>query len=128
MSEMESKIERLPKWAQDHIRDLERQRNAAIRTLNETLDKQTPGPFFYDDMPCTGEGGADGPVFKRIYIQAGWRIQCEHAGVLLSITVPPDGRKEIRLQWMTPEMSSRDIALIPESYCAARLVAKEGMR
>jgi len=118
MSEMESKIERLPKWAQDHIKDLERQRETAIETLNDALDNQTPGPFFYD-WP--------GLVRKRVYVQSGGRVECEYAGVLLRVFVRPD-INGIGLQWTTPEMSSRDIALIPESYCAARLVAKEGMR
>ena len=125
MSEMESKIERLPKWAQDHIRDLERQRNAAIRTLDEALDKQTPGPFFYDDTPCTG--GRPGPVRKRVYVQSGGRVECEYAGVLLRVFVRQE-IKAIGLQWTTPGSTLRDIAFIPEMFCAARLVAKKNMR
>lgn len=35
-------IAKLPKWAQEHIADLQRQRDAAIEALENIVDTQTP--------------------------------------------------------------------------------------
>jgi hypothetical protein len=64
---------KLPKWAQEYIVNIERERDVAIRTLNEFTDSQTPSPFWYDEMVCLGEPtphGDRGPTEKRHYIQA----------------------------------------------------------
>lgn len=37
---------RLPKWAQEHITTLARQRDDARRLRDRLLDKQTPSPFY----------------------------------------------------------------------------------
>lgn len=59
---------KLPKWAQEEIRDLEMQRDAAVTGLNEFTNSQTKSDIWFEDNPCTGE--IVGPVTKRRYIQS----------------------------------------------------------
>ena len=118
------KIEKLPKWAQEHIVTIERQRDKAIRQLNKFCDDQTESAIFVEDAPCTGEDGKRGPIFKKHYIQSD-KVAIEHAGVGLEI-ICRDGY--IGLQWCEENGNYKDIAFIPESYQSARLVSKENMR
>jgi len=117
-------IAKLPKWAQDHIKDLSRQREVTIRTLNESLDKQTPSPFYYEDNLCTGE--QSGPVRKRIYVQTHW-LYVEWEGVQLQILLR-EGQRQIDLKWYDQIGNCRDVAFIPSSYQSARLVARGNMQ
>lgn len=61
-------IAKLPKWAQDHIAKLRRERDLAVRALNESLDHQKESPIFYTDHVYTGEDV--GPSEKVFYIQS----------------------------------------------------------
>jgi hypothetical protein len=58
---------KLPKWAQKYIEDIERERDVAVRALNEFQDADTPSPYWVDEYVCTGE--QQGPSNKRRYIQ-----------------------------------------------------------
>src|SRR5262249_53047522 len=91
-------LAKLPKWAQDHITKLERQREEAIRTLNQALDTQTESSFSVVATPCTGE--TTGPSFKRAYVQA-HSIEVRWRGVELTVDANDYGQngKGIRLQW-----------------------------
>lgn len=42
MKPYSEQIAKLPKWAQDHIRDLDFQRQQAVTALNEFVDQQKP--------------------------------------------------------------------------------------
>lgn len=119
---MDDKIKKLPKWAQTHIANLERERDVAVRSLNETIDDQTESPFFWDDLVCTGE--TQGPSLKRRYFQS-HAIRVVHEGVSLSIYLR-DG--EIDLSWGDTGNHGREVALIPSLYQQARLVSQENMR
>ena len=123
----EGDVTKLPKWAQEHIRDLERQREAAVTALNRALDAQTPGPFYYDDNVLIGD--RQGPSRKRIYFaQHEWSICCEHAGLILRVTARRDREEVIGLQWGLVDWSTKDVAMVPVSHNAVRLVAQENMR
>ena len=115
-------IEKLPKWAQAHIRKIERERSEAINKLNSSLDKQTPSDIYYEDMVCAGE--KKGPSTKRFYIQS-YKITIKHDGVELEI-ICRDGC--IYISWGDDKYGHRDVAFIPWSYQQARLVSKENMR
>jgi hypothetical protein len=114
-------ITKLPKWAQEHIKGIARQRDAAVRALNEYVDNQTPSPIFVDDYVCTGEGR--GSSSKRRYVQ-GNNLTIEHQGVRLYITLRD---RQIDLQWGNG-VGIGEVALIPSSFQIARLVSKENMR
>jgi hypothetical protein len=120
------RIEKLPAWAREHIKDLQRQRDLAVRSLNEYCDTQTPSPFFTSDMESTGE--QKGPTIRKRYIQA-YKIIVEHEGVSLKVMVRPGDSKKIELQWGVAEgRITEDIAFVPCSFQAADLIAKENMR
>ena len=120
----ESDMAKLPKWAREHIRDVNRERDIAIRALNKYVDSQTPSPFLIEELESTGE--KTGPSFKVRYIQT-HRIAVRYAGIYLDVKLPLRGEKHISLQWSAEDRSCRDIAMIPESFCQVRLVTKEAM-
>jgi hypothetical protein len=106
---------KLPKWAQDHIRDLERQRDESVKALNEYVDSQTPAAFYYDDIVGTEEGV--GPSWKRVYVQTR-QITVEYAGIELSIRIKDD---EIDLQWNRIKRHLDYVAFVPKSFQSAVL-------
>ena len=112
----EEKIKKLPKWAQAYIAKLNRERETAIRSLNKSLDEQTESPFYFYELPSIG-----GP--KKKYVQT-CRMSVKYAGVILNISL----RDSIQIRWGGGEYELEQIALIPDSYQSARLVAKENMR
>ncbi len=116
-------IETLPKWAQQKFRQLERQRDVAVLTLNKWRDSQTPSPIYVDDNPCTGE--KKGPVQKRHYIQA-YKVNVDHAGVELEILLRDN---QIDMSWHSSGIRTMsEVALVPEAYQKCRLVSRENMR
>jgi hypothetical protein len=73
-----AQIEKLPVWAQDHIKHLQSERDSAVKKLIEFQDEQTESSVFIQDHVCIGEGthGLEpdptkkgGPTFLRRYLQ-----------------------------------------------------------
>lgn len=125
MNATPEQIAKLPKWAQDHIKDVERERFVAVRALNEFCDTQTKSQFYTEESVCSGE--RQGPSTKRKYIQAiaiiaAWR------GVELRVDANDYGQSGpgIRLSWNATD--GGDVALIPYSHNSMRLVQTEDMR
>jgi len=116
-------LTRLPKWAQDHIKTLQRERDNAVRALNEYCDSQTPSKIYVDHNESLVEQA--GASTKRQFVQSE-KVTIEHGNVLLNVATVYG--QDISLQWSAPNYRTLDIAFIPESYCRARLVAKEYMR
>lgn len=116
-------ISKLPKWAQEKIKTLERERENAIRQLNDYLDSQTKSPFYITDLVSTGEAER-GPSYKTTYIQTN-KMTIFHAGVLLDILLREG---QIDLSWGGDHSRLHEIAFIPSSHQSARLVSKENMR
>ena len=117
-------IAKLPKWAKEHIEDVERQRDAAVHQLNRFCDEQTPSAFYVEDHPCIG--GKSGPSEKRHYLQT-HKVAIEYKGVVLEIITRGDANG-IVLQWGPPEPMMGEIAMIPTGFQSARLVSKGEMR
>lgn len=121
-------IAKLPKWARDHITNIERERDVSVRALNEFQDSQTPSGIYYDDCVCTGE--TKGPSNKRKYIQS-HQLEVEHAGVLLSVFLAGTNDSQrshgIQLSWNARQRTGH-VAAIPTSFQCVELVAKENMR
>jgi hypothetical protein len=76
-------VEKLPVWAQEHIRRLERERDSAVEKLMEFKDEQTETNVYIQDHVCIGEGTngrekepdkKSGPTFIRRYLQTN-RVQ-----------------------------------------------------
>jgi hypothetical protein len=114
---------RLPKWAQEQIRDLTRQRDTAVRKLFEFEDNQTPSKVWSEDMLHVGSR----PTLVRHYFQAN-DVEIEHAGVHLMVRGLHDDKSPMHLSWRPAGeggWSYADVALIPESYQQVRLVAME---
>lgn len=74
----EAQIKKLPVWAQDYIKHLESEREAAVKQLLEFNDHQTESNVFIQDHVCIGEGtsgrkkpgeGSGGPTFVRRFLQ-----------------------------------------------------------
>jgi hypothetical protein len=61
-------ILRLPKWAQEHITDLRRERALAVEALRRFEREQKPGPIWVQDHQCFGE--STGPTEVKRYIDA----------------------------------------------------------
>ncbi len=118
----DEQIAKLPKWAQEHIRNLSRERQVAVDALNKWVDEQTPAPFRIDELECLGE--QQGPTRKVRYIQ-GTRLQVYFADVRLDVTLRD---KAIDLQWGTPRNHAGDICFQPRSFQSAYLIAKTNMR
>ena len=119
---------KLPKWAQEHIKTLERQREAAATALNEFADEQKPSRVFFEDHVCTGE--ERGPANKVRYIQS-HKVTFRHAGIEVEVTLPWDAKDTkdgITVRWSGPHHVLDDIAAIPVSYQQIELKTKEQMR
>lgn len=120
--------ERLPKFAQEYIIALEREREMALRALNQYVDDQSPSPIYIDEYECTGED--KGPTKKRRYVQTR-NLMIEYAGVELSIFLASkdDHQREygIQLCWTTPNHAIGRVAMIPTGFQNVSLVAKENM-
>ena len=119
----EEQLAKLPRWAQEHIHNLERRMDVAERTLMEFKDNQTPSGIFYKEYCCIGEGT---PATLTRFVQAE-SITVQAHGVRVHASIN-DSRKVVELQWGDTNAISTDVAFIPESFQKARLVNKIHMR
>ena len=103
-------IEKLPKWAQEHIDTLERQRDAAVGQLRKFTDEQTPARIWIEDSACTGE--ERGPTTRKRYVD-GHFLEIEHAGVHVSITL---AEGEIRFSYGAKQYSISPMWLLPSGW------------
>lgn len=115
-------ISKLPKWVQRHIKNLERQREVAVKALNDYCDDQTKSPFSIEDNVCTGE--EKGPTNKVRYIQT-HKISVENEGVYLEVMI---WDRAIDLSWSSERSWTGEVACIPYSYQQIHLVSKDNMR
>lgn len=117
-------ISKLPKWAQDHIANIARQRDVAVRELSEYVDNQTPAKFFTESLVCLSDGS---PEFVKRYIQAD-TITVEFMGVRLRVDAHDHNKmhgKGIRIKWEPVARKCGDVAMIPYSSCSVRLISME---
>ena len=114
-------ITKLPKWAQEHIHNTQRQRDIAVRALDEYTDNQTPSPVSVQEMECVEHGS---PKFYTRYVQTN-KITINHSGVELRVLLR---NGHIDLSYGGGGLSTDEVALIPASFQQIRLVSKENMR
>jgi hypothetical protein len=115
-----SDISKLPKWAQQHIEDLQRQRDIAVKRLNEMTDDQTPSPFYADQYDSTKTP----PESRRVYFQA-HRMTVGHLGLELDIILRDDG---IDCAYYSGDRRVGDICLTPTSFQSFTLKPRDQMR
>lgn len=115
-------INRLPKWAQRHIRDLSRERDDALRQLNELLDCETESPFYTQDILPSSRGNLS---VKR-YIQTN-SVTVEDGGVTLEVLLPGgiQGRQGIELRWQSE--ANKEVGILPvASNCLTLKAVQRG--
>lgn len=103
-------IAKLPKWAQEHIQTLERQRREVVGVLEDFTQANNTGPVRCRIMVSDGEGV--GPSHREVRFDAHW-IEIDHAGVSLSITLAHD---EIRVAYSQEKRASGCVYLKPTSF------------
>lgn len=116
-------LEKLPKWAQEHIKNLDRRMVVAERTLQEFNDNQTPSKFYYDDYVCVGGGS---PQYVRRYVQT-TKMTVEHADVQVDVLVR-GGENEIEISWSDLNRFVREIAMVPKSYQQIKIIHPKHIR
>lgn len=116
-------IAKLPKWAQEYVKDLERRVVIAERTLKKYTDTQTPSEFYIDDLLCIGNGT---PQVSRKYVQT-HRITAERDGVKVDLLLRLN-EPGIEVSWSTSDRMTGEIAMIPFSFQKIKLVSKNDMR
>lgn len=122
---MKDKIAKLPKWAQQHIIQIERQRDAAIDTLNRSIDNQTETDIWFCEHPSTGEDGARGPIQKKFYVPSHW-IEIDFEGVKCTVLLREGSG--IDITYSSSDRHMAEVALVPRSYQQIYLVSKQHMR
>lgn len=123
MNPTTEQIAKLPKWAQDYIKTVCRERDMAIRTLNEFQDTQTKSDFWIEDLVCTGE--TVGPATKVRYIQTN-SIHVESEGVHVEVSAfhgRIQSRHGIEVVWRSSDRSFGHICCVPESFQQIRLLS-----
>lgn len=116
-------IAKLPKWAQEHVEDLERRTRNAEKALRDNLDTQTVSPFRVEDYVCIGDGG--GKHITR-YVQT-HKMTVVHDGVHVDILLRLDD-PGIEVSWSGEGRMIKEIACIPTSFQKIKLVSREKMR
>lgn len=119
--ETEPDISKLPKWAQEHIRDLKRERDEAVKALNKFEDNQTPSPIYTWDMISTGE--SVGPTTKVRYIQSN-HVEIEWQGVGLTVLLRDD---RIDLSWRSLDRRMSVVPFVPTSFQSADLFQPQNL-
>lgn len=125
-------LSKLPKWVQEYIADLKRERDESLRSLNKWVDDQTPSPVSIPEYLCTGE--RSGPTEKVRYIQTD-EVVFRHAGIELQVRLVGKevghghGHDDcIRLQWSDPKRLCNRVAFVPTSFQAAEIITKDNIR
>lgn len=138
-------IERLSKWAQDHIETLTRQRDEARHRADEVFESQKPTPFFTLDMVMVKNERGEWKQRPR-YLDIQGSLYIEVDGVNLSLNVREsvhrvvgeDGTVETKpyqyvdlgwgeRSWLTGKYGTPCV-MHPSSHCRVHLVPVETYR
>ena len=123
----EEQVAKLPKWAQEAFKCLERERFCAVRELKEWTNSQTVSPISIQEYVCTGD--QHGPEFFTRYVHSE-RIKIEWKGCRLEINLTDNGPQfedAIDLKWSPLNPFTRALALVPYSFQAMRLMVPENL-
>ena len=123
MTPTPEQIKKLPVWAQEHIKDLDRRMVLAERALNEYNDSQTPSEFYYEDYVCVGGGS---PKYFRRYLQTN-KVTIVHEGVQVDVLVR-EHEPEIEIGWSDPNRLVREVAMVPKSFQQIKIIHPSKIR
>ena len=110
---MNYQLDKLPKWAKEHIKDLTRQRDVAVNSLNKWADEQTPASFSVDELICTEQP----PKHFSRYVQ-GYRMKATHLGIEIDVLLRDDC---IDLSYTVENQMIGDVLCQPTSFQQFRL-------
>jgi hypothetical protein len=107
-------IEKLPRWARDHIRTLQRGRDEAHARLERYHDRETPSPFY------SIEWEGDGTKFRRVYYQP-HSVCCQSGGVKVELIPREDG---VEVVFGGGEFGTGLAALAPQASNVLHVIPK----
>lgn len=81
-------IAKLPKWAQDYIRNIESALEVSRKTMTKFCDAQTPSRVWYEDLVCDAPTG--GPSLRRVYLQTNRIVFGDDSQIQKTLTVQVD--------------------------------------
>lgn len=113
-------IAKLPKWAQAHIKDLDRRAFVAERTLREYHDSSTPSEFFTEDYDC------DAKKLVRRYIQT-HKLEVLRNGLRITLINRQDD-PGVDITWCDEERITYQVPCIPCGVNHVCLVLKKDLR
>lgn len=119
-------IEKLPKWAQNHISHLEMAAESADQMLKDRDNGQTQSNVYVPQHGWTNSGN----VFTQHYLQTS-RVVFEFAGVKLDVYLRSDrdGDESIDLTYsgLDGKQYMGEVAFVPQAYNLVRLQAQAYM-
>lgn len=101
-------IEKLPKWAQEHIRQLEGQRNSAVRALQRFCESNSTGAIVAPQLVCDSS-----PPSHREARYNWHNLEVRHVGVRLRITLYDD---RINLSYTSESRELDYVYFTPASF------------
>ena len=113
---MAQNLDKQPKWVQELVQQMQRERDDAIKAYETLRDTVTESPF-YKEVITTKDGKTG---FEREYVQAS-SLHCATSAIDLGIYPEADG--DIRLNWNTrwPHGERVEVAVIPNASNALYL-------
>lgn len=124
------RISNLPKWAQEYIEELQRERNHALAELAKNDESRVPEPgkpYFYEtDMLFF----RDSRTGERTRYFEGHSIQADHSGVSVGIILPEDSNEGIRISFSVakPRTAGQRVAVLPVASNVISLMLVEQAR
>ena len=113
-------LAKLPKWAQEHIEDMDRRAVVAERTLREFYDNSTPSEFYTEDWD------AEQNKMVRRYVQT-HRLSIERDGLKVDLLLRQDD-PGVDITWCDETRLCCQVPLIPEGLNHVRIMLKKDLR
>lgn len=111
-------LSKLPKWAQDYIKDRDTVARNAVSVMVAAHESQTPTPFYFSGSMWP-DPDSRSPKNSKVYVGQDWRrsIAIEFGGIILDITCRENVRypSEIGINFRTVDRLREDVMLIPNA-------------
>ena len=142
----QSKIDKLPTWAKEYLKVLERERATAIRVMKEHIDNEKESEFSIesfssvkerlqaimqniidndDSFECLGE--ERGPSMRQRYIQHHGSININAFDISMRIYLN-EQRKSIEIQYEDATRACKEVAMVPSSYQQVHIINVKNLK